>query len=577
MRSWFGLTLLILALRTASAFSPYYANGLPLRWDFSYTGADPRAFNTTTKAIRYYIGSNTANPANRTAELNAVRACFAQWQAIPGTVLKFEEAGLAPADLDDIRSGDGTNSVFWTTRATVGGVDMTGRAGYTVVLFDQQNRIVEADTALNSRIFAWFTDFNNTASGAQFVESVLLHELGHFVGLDHTPLGGATVIDGGPGIGPEAGLSSDEFAAAHFLYPAAGTANLYGTISGSVRMNGVGIHGAIVTAETAQGIAVSSTPSDTAGNYKLPMLPPGSYNVHVTPLEADSISQYESLFRAMDIASDFGAAVTAFKATENSAATVTAAGTTTLNFNVTAGEPAFRIQQITKPTPLVNAPSPIRYSVGVNLGQSFYMGVAGSAIPSDAVLSISGDGVTVSSQTFQSKLLYNNTLNLLQVRVTVATNATPGLRTLIVRRGTDVAYANGYLEIYPPVPDFNFDGLDDRFQRQYFALFTSPDAAPTADPDGDNFSNAFEALTGSNPTNALSYNFQIQDLGIFNGGARVTWKSDVGKQYQLYAKPDVAGSVWQTVGSPVMATTNVSSQTDASPGVLKFYKLRLLP
>jgi hypothetical protein len=579
MRFWLGVILLALALRTGTSFSPYYANGQPSRWDFNYTGADPRAFNTATKAIRYYIGTNTATVANRAAELNAVRAVFAQWQAIPGTVLKFEDAGFAPADLDDIKLGDGTNSVFWTTRSFVAGnVDMTGRAAYTMVLLDAQNRIVEADTALNARIFSWFTDYNNTASGAQFVEAILAHEIGHFLGVDHTPLGGATVIDGGPGIGPEAGLSSDEFAAARFLYPAASTASQYGTIAGVVRMNGVGIHGAIVTAETTTGAAVSATPSDSAGNYKLPMLPPGAYNVHVSPLDPDAASQYASLFRPVDIATDFGAAVTAFKPTENTAATVTAGGTATLNFNVTSGEPAFRIQQISKPTPLENAPSPVRYSVGVNLGASFYMGVAGSAIPTDAVLSITGDGVTIGPMNFQANRLYNNTLNLLQAQVTVASNATPGLRTVMVRRGTDLAYANGYLEIYPPAPDFNFDGLDDRFQRQYFALFTAPEAAPTADPDGDHFSNAFEALTGSNPVDAASHNFLIQQVDLTRFGGRVSWKSDVGKQYQLYGKDDVATGAWQAVGGPITATTNLTSEADSNAGsVVRIYKLRLLP
>src|SRR5206468_2589031 len=154
------------------------------------------------KAIRFYIGTKTYTDANRTAELNAVRAAFAQWQAIPGTTIKFEEAGFAPAGLQDIVLGDGTNSIFWTTNATVAGVDMSNRAGYTLVALDAQNRIIEADTALNARIFSWFTEINNTNSGAQFVESVVLHEVGHFLGLDHTPVGGGTVIDNGPGIGP---------------------------------------------------------------------------------------------------------------------------------------------------------------------------------------------------------------------------------------------------------------------------------------------------------------------------------------------------------------------------------------
>jgi hypothetical protein len=342
-------------------------------------------------------------------------------------------------------------------------------------------------------------------------------------------------------------------------------------------MNGVGIHGAIVTVETAQGIAISATASDTSGNYSLPALSPGAYNVHVSPMDPDTASTESSLFRPTDIAVDFGTATTAFKATENSPATVTGGATTTLNFNVTSGEPAFRIQQIAQPTTLFAAPSPVRYAVGVNQGQTLYVGASGANIPATATLSIIGDGITINSTTFQATRFYS-TQNLLWSQITIASNATPGLRTIVVRNGTDVAYANGYLEIYPPFQDYNFDGLDDRFQREYFQLFTAPEAAPGADPDGDRFSNAFEALTGSNPTNALSYNFLIQQVDMIRGAARVSWKSDAGKQYQLYGKVDVAGATWQTIGSPVTATTNFTSQADGtSPGVTMFYKLRLLP
>jgi hypothetical protein len=459
---------------------------------------------------------------------------------------------------------------------------MSSRAGYTLVALDAQNRVIEADTVLNSRVFSWFTDINNTASGAQFVEGVALHEIGHFIGLDHTPLGGGTVIDGGPGITPEIGLSSDEIAAAHFLYAAAATPAQVGIVSGKVTMNGVGIHGAIVTAETSTGIAISSTASDTSGNYSLPSLPPGAYNVHASPMDPDTASPFSSMFRPSDISGDFGAATSSFKATDNSPATVTGGTTTTLNFAVTSGAPAFRIQQISKPTTIINAPAPIRYAVGVNRGQTLYVGAAGETIPSDATLSITGDGITVNSTTFQAGRFYGGTTgipgqNLLLAQITIAADATPGLRSIVVRRGTDIAYANGYFEIYPPVPDYNFDGLDDRFQRQYFPLWTAPEAGPTADPDGDHFSNAFEALTGSIPTNALSFNFRVQQVDLLRGSARVTWKSDIGKQYQLFGKTDV-GSAWQIVGSPITATTNLTSQGDSAiSSAVKIYKLQLLP
>ncbi len=562
----------------AQSFSPYYNQGNVARWDFSYPFLDPGVFNHTTKAIRYFIGSETATVANRTAELNAIRASFAQWQAIPGTILKFEEAGLATTDVD-IFLGDGRNLVFWAKTTTVnGGHDnIASLAGLTLVALEvDTNRILEADTALNAAVFSWTTDFNGPPSAARFVEGTMLHEIGHFLGLDHTPLGGATVIDGGPGVGPSAGLSSDEVAAAHFLYPAVGTLSQLGTISGTVRLNGAGIRGALVTAEAPNGIAVSATASDASGNYALPALPPGAYSLRVSPLDPDSKAPSESLFRGKDIAPDFGATVTAFKPVENVPATVTARGVATVNFAVPAGEPAFRVQQISKPSAFAAAPSPVRHAVGLTPGSTVYLGAAGVALPADAVFSISGDGLSIGPMIFEPSRF--GAMNLLQAAVTVAADAAPGLRTLTVRRGADVAFANGYIEVMSQTPDYNFDGLNDRFQRQHFPLWTAPEAGPAADPDNDRFSNAFEALTGTNPTDPQSFKFLIERVDLVGPQARVTWKSDVGKQYQLFGKADVAGSAWEPIGGPITATSASAEQVDAGAnGAAKFYKLKLLP
>lgn len=566
------------ACLNAFAFSPYVVDGRPARWDFNYGNYEPEIFNNATKSIRFYLGSDTYTTQNRTAELNAMRACFAQWQAISGTVLKFEEAGLATTGVD-INVNDGRNIVFWakSNRVNGGMDDISTLPGYTVIYLDAENRIHEADIALNAVTFSWNIDFNNTTTPARFVEGVLLHEIGHFLGLDHTPLGGATVIDGGPGLGPMAGLSSDEIAAARFLYPASGTLSQFGNISGTVRMNGAGILGAMVTAETSGGLAISATTSDAAGNYNLAALPPGAYNVRVSPLDPNHLDLNNSLFRGIDVTPGFGTPVTAFKPTEHIAATVNAGTTTPVNFSVTAGEPPLRIQQISKPVSTSIAAAPVRYAVSVNPRQTVYTGVIGASIPADATFTISGDGITMGLMVYEPNRFAGGQ-NLLQTLVTVASNATPGLRSYVVRRGNDVAYANGYFEVSNPTPDFNFDALDDRFQRQYFPLFTAPEAGPAADPDNDRFSNAFEAMTGSNPVNSQSYNLRVERVDILRGQARVTWKSDIGKQYQVYGKADVAGATWQTVGAPITATETTTAVADvANSGVYKFYKIKLLP
>ena len=163
-------------------------------------------------------------------------------------------------------------------------------------------------------------------------------------------------------------------------------------------------------------------------------------------------------------------------------------------------------------------------------------------------------------------------MNFVSVPIDVASNATPGLRSFVLQRGTDIAYANGFLEIQASIPDFNFDGLDDRFQRKYFELFTAPEAGPGADPDGDGVSNQAEYLAGTNPT------LRIESVRLDARGSTITWQSAPQKSYQLWSRRDLAGDRWQTVGSPVMATGALTEFTDSSAtNNFRFYRVQVLP
>src|SRR5689334_392115 len=74
--------------------------------------------NPATHSIRYFLAQDAYSSANRLAELNAARACFAQWQAVPNSVLRFEEGGLASGALD-VNTTDHTNLVFWAKSSTI--------------------------------------------------------------------------------------------------------------------------------------------------------------------------------------------------------------------------------------------------------------------------------------------------------------------------------------------------------------------------------------------------------------------------------------------------------------------------
>ncbi|MDO8630196.1 MAG: carboxypeptidase regulatory-like domain-containing protein, partial [Phycisphaerales bacterium] len=366
-----GITALLLAAWTIEAFvSRVDSAGNSQRWVLSPPegAVSTNVFNPRTKAIRYFLGSEGFSRTNTVAELNAVRACFDQWQSVPGTNLKFEEGGTVDLEAD-VNTSDQTNVLFWAKSSTLvnGGRDsIWGTLAVTFPRFTANNVLLEADIVLNGVQFAWFTDFQATTNAGQFVEATVLHEIGHFIGLDHSPVGGATLFArGADGLSPQAGLSSDEAIAVRTLYPASPSVAARGQLQGRVTAEGSAVFGASVVAEDAAGNIASGTMTDANGFFQLPGLEPGAYRVRAAPLDPPSMNSLERLMTGGDIAPAFSGAHTTFSPTTNHPVMLVGGQTNSLDLPVIRREPAFRITRIRPPAreldPLVaiNAPATI--------------------------------------------------------------------------------------------------------------------------------------------------------------------------------------------------------------------------
>ena len=559
------------------------AQGNLRRWRLSppHPSVSTNVVNPTTRAIRFFLAADAFSSTNRQAELDSIRAAFGQWQAVPGTILKFEDAGLATGSLD-VNLNDNTNLIFWTKSSTLinsNRTDISGSLGLCFTSFLSDGTLLNADIVLNGVEFGWHTDFFDTQTTNAFVENVALHEIGHLIGLAHAAIGTATMLYHGDfGTSRIPGLSSDDISGVCALYGTAATISSLGHLQGQITVNGTPVFGAVVSLEDDTGTLVAATPSRTNGLYQLPCVPAGHYTLRVTPLDP---AVPERLISGPDIANSYATAQTSFLPNPGAGVTLTAGATNTLNLTVTNTAPPFRITWLRQPSALRDYYFINTTPIALLQGQSnFWVGVFSGDLPSSGLtLQITGPGVTILETTNHPMNSVFANLAGISVRVAVASNATPGARSLVVIRTSDGAraYANGFFEIQSTVPDYNFDGLDDRFQRTYFSPFTSPAAAPQADPDQDGMSNSAEYIAGTNPTNSIS-RLAIESVTQTVNGATIRCRTVPGKRYQLYSRPVVASGAWQPVGTPIIASGNATQWFDpAGTGGARYYRVGVMP
>ncbi|MDB6130952.1 MAG: hypothetical protein JWM04_2059, partial [Verrucomicrobiales bacterium] len=459
MKKTFSCSLLLLclvAVLPVRAFVPSMTDtGTPIRWNLAASTLHTNLVNPTTKAIRFFLANDGYSTTNTAAELNSVRAAFAQWQTIPGSTLKFEEGGLVVPKSDMINPSDKTNVVYWEKTSHIvynGALNIQGALGFCQYTYSvggaNDGYFLGADIVLNGLDYQWHTDYlNGVNNPAHLVEDVACHEIGHFIGLDHSPTGGATMLfHSGAGIGLQVGPSEDEFSAVRFLYPIAATNATLGTLKGKVVIGTTVVPGAAVFLENSSGNVVSSTVALTNGLFTLRSIVPGNYLMRAYPLDPEGA---EGMISPFSISTEYTNVNVNFLPSANIPVTITANQTISNNIPVANGPLPYRIGFIRYPSAngnsfrLASLPAPIK------VGQSgIFLGVAGVNLPvagSGATLSITGDGLTIGSPIFQS-ISANPVYHVISVQISVSASATPGLRSFVLTDGANTLYANGFLE-----------------------------------------------------------------------------------------------------------------------------------
>jgi len=260
--------------------------------------------------VQWRVTNRGAPGVSATALQAALARAFETWQEVPTASIAFEFAGFTAANPSD---EDGLSVLGFESHPELDRV-----LGSTSFLYDEETgELIEADIFFNSE-FAWSTG----GGDPRFfdLESIAVHEIGHFLGLGHSALGetelrsdgsrrvlgsGAVMFPIALGNGSirDRVLQADDIAGVSDLYPTGSFESSTGGIRGRARHGGapaVGAH--IVVFNTRTRALVGGFALGDEGEFQIMGLTPGPYVVRVEPLDDADV---ESFFSIEDVDIDF--------------------------------------------------------------------------------------------------------------------------------------------------------------------------------------------------------------------------------------------------------------------------------
>ena len=250
-------------------------------YTFNFTaGARDHWFSTPTFFVRTDVGSNITGTGARSVTA-VIQSAFATWANAPNAAAVATFGGATSTGLN---STDHVNVVCFTCTGDFSKDSST--LAITITSTDTSASITDADTAFNPS-----RNFSTDNSANQDLETVAVHEIGHFFGLAHSGVVKAVMFPFAPSL--ERTLGYDDVAAISVLYPGSISVPVQ-NISGTVKLNGAAVFGAHVYAESQTNAlpfsgsirktAISAL-TDTNGNYVIQGVPNDSYLIVAEPLD----------------------------------------------------------------------------------------------------------------------------------------------------------------------------------------------------------------------------------------------------------------------------------------------------
>jgi hypothetical protein len=226
-------------------------------------------------------GANVTGTGSRSVTA-VIQSAFSTWANSPNAAAVATFAGNTNSPT--LNSTDHVNTVCFTCSGDFSKDSST--LAVTITSTDNSANLTDADIAFNPG-----RNFSTDNSGNQDLETVAVHEIGHFFGLAHSGVVKAIMFPFAPSL--ERTLSYDDVAAISVLYPGTISVSVQ-NISGTVRLNGAGVFGAHVYAESTTNstpfpAGIRKTPisalTDPNGNYTIQGVPNDAYLISAEPLD----------------------------------------------------------------------------------------------------------------------------------------------------------------------------------------------------------------------------------------------------------------------------------------------------
>jgi hypothetical protein len=251
--------------------------------------------------VRYFVSNQGITDVSVPDLQSTLDRAFTTWQSVPTATISYQFGGITAAIPG---RDDGSSTLGFQNRPELDRV-----LASTSFLVDRvTGALVESDIFFNTA-FPWSVSPSGT-TGRYDLESVALHEIGHFSGLGHSALGETELRDTGgrrllaadavmfpiafaPGSIAGRTLKADDIAGISDLYPESDFQQTSGSVSGRVTKDGQGVFGAHVVAfNVAKGTMVGTFSLNTQGQFSVAGLSPGVHILRVEPIDDAEVDSF---------------------------------------------------------------------------------------------------------------------------------------------------------------------------------------------------------------------------------------------------------------------------------------------